>query len=220
MNTIKMKLSELKHPEKNPRKHPAKQIKEMKRSLETFGQFRPIVIDENNVILAGNGLVIAMKEKGYEEADVLQYKNLTENQKKKLMLSDNQIASLGVDDYDAIEAIIKEIGIEYDIPGYDDTQLELIVAESSAAVESAMSYGVYPQEEVNRLREVEAKREETSFDSVAPTYNTPPQPVNIPTPIQQYEPPQNVSAEEHEEYKVQETKRFVICPHCGEKIYI
>lgn len=53
--TIK-KLSVLKHPEKNVRIHSEQQIRELKRSLEKFGQTRALVIDENNIILIGNGL--------------------------------------------------------------------------------------------------------------------------------------------------------------------
>ena len=57
--TIK-KLSVLKHPEKNVRIHSEQQIRELKRSLEKFGQTRALVIDENNIILIGNGLYEAM----------------------------------------------------------------------------------------------------------------------------------------------------------------
>lgn len=50
--TIK-KLSVLKHTEKNVRIHSEQQIRELKRSLEKFGQTRALVIDENNIILIG-----------------------------------------------------------------------------------------------------------------------------------------------------------------------
>lgn len=62
--TIK-KLSDLKHPEKNVRIHSEQQIRELKRSLEKFGQTRALVIDENNIILIGNGLYEAMVSLGY-----------------------------------------------------------------------------------------------------------------------------------------------------------
>ena len=63
MNIIQMNIAELRHPEKNVRNHSKKQIKEMMRSLDKFKQFRPIVVDENNTILCGNGLVMAMRER-------------------------------------------------------------------------------------------------------------------------------------------------------------
>lgn len=56
MRTVTKLLSELKRPERNVRMHTDKQLTEFRRSVEMFGQIRPIVIDENNVMLAGNGL--------------------------------------------------------------------------------------------------------------------------------------------------------------------
>ena len=56
MNVVKKPLAELRRPERNVRMHTDKQLKEFRRSVEMFGQIRPIVIDEGGVILAGNGL--------------------------------------------------------------------------------------------------------------------------------------------------------------------
>lgn len=68
MKVIKKRLDDLKHPEKNVRIHSEQQIRELKRSLEKFGQTRALVVDENNVILIGNGLYEAMVSLGYQEA--------------------------------------------------------------------------------------------------------------------------------------------------------
>ena len=56
MKVIKKPLTELRRPDRNVRMHTDKQLKEFRRSVEMFGQIRPIVVDENGVILAGNGL--------------------------------------------------------------------------------------------------------------------------------------------------------------------
>ena len=56
MKVVKKPLSELQRPERNVRMHTDKQLKEFRRSVEMFGQIRPIVVDEAGVILAGNGL--------------------------------------------------------------------------------------------------------------------------------------------------------------------
>lgn len=98
MKVTRMKLASLKMPEKNVRIHSEKQVKEFVRSLDAFGQIRPIVVDEDNTILAGNGLYAALMAKGETEADVYVMKGLSPNEKKKLMLADNKIYSLGVDD--------------------------------------------------------------------------------------------------------------------------
>ena len=68
MRTVTKLLSELKRPEKNVRMHTDKQLTEFRRSVEMFGQIRPIVIDENNVMLAGNGLYETLLSMGRTEA--------------------------------------------------------------------------------------------------------------------------------------------------------
>ena len=82
MKVTRVKLSALKSPEKNVRIHSEKQTKEFVRSLESFGQIRPIVIDEDNTILAGNGLYAALMAKGESSADCYVVSGLSENEKK------------------------------------------------------------------------------------------------------------------------------------------
>ena len=80
MEVIKVALDSLELLEKNPRKHSQLQIQELKRSVEMFGQIRPLIIDENNVVLAGNGLLTAMRELGKAEGDAIRsvsYTHLT-----------------------------------------------------------------------------------------------------------------------------------------------
>ena len=81
-----------------------------------FGQIRPIVIDENNVILARNGLFDTLNTMGKETAEVYQYSNLTENQKKKLMIADNKIFNLGIENLDTLNSFLEELNGDLDIP--------------------------------------------------------------------------------------------------------
>lgn len=70
MNVTTKRLGALKHPKKNVRIHSEQQIRELKRSIEKFGQTRAIVVDEDDTILIGNGLYEAMVSLGYQEATV------------------------------------------------------------------------------------------------------------------------------------------------------
>ncbi|MBQ4495658.1 MAG: ParB N-terminal domain-containing protein [Selenomonadaceae bacterium] len=142
MQTLTKKLDELKRPEKNVRVHSDRQIKEYIRSIEMFGQIRPLVIDENNVVLAGNGLLTALKEMGRETADCYVVSGLTAKEKKKLMLVDNKIFELGVNDMGAFDDILRELGGDIDIPGYDVDLLKTLTAsfdEANKIISPAMS---------------------------------------------------------------------------------
>lgn len=210
MKTIKMNITDLQHPEKNVRNHSQKQIKEMKRSLEKFGQFRPIVVDENNIILCGNGLVTAMREMGIKEADVLKYDKLSEKDKKKLMIADNQIASLGTDNFAVIEEFIKSLDGDIDVPGYDEEMLKTLIMDDDELEREVMNYGSFSPEQIDSVKSNEGVEQEPVKQTFQP--NTP----NVPTP------PSNpyMPDEEQMQSSKAETQKFVICPHCGEKIYI
>ena len=82
MNVTRKLLSELRRPERNVRMHTDKQLKEFRRSIEMFGQIRPIVVDEDGAILAGNGLYETFLSMGRTEADCYVVTGLTEAQAK------------------------------------------------------------------------------------------------------------------------------------------
>lgn len=67
--TVK-KLSELHKPAHNIRRHSEKQLTEYIRSIEMFGQVKPLVVAEDGEIIAGNGLytVPALESAGIRAA--------------------------------------------------------------------------------------------------------------------------------------------------------
>ncbi len=209
MKIVKMKLSELKVPEKNIRIHTAKQIKEFQRSVEMFGQIRPIVADENNVILCGNGLYATLVSMGAETADVYKVTGLTENQKKKLMIADNKIYGLGIDDLDTFNSFLAELGNDLDIPGFDEDILQSMVAEAEDVTEKLSEYGTIDDAEIEAIQENRAKNEEKVEHS---SKNE--QAFSNISPVENGNPPQTNSPE------TTETQRSVICPKCGERIWL
>jgi ParB-like chromosome segregation protein Spo0J len=52
---------------------------------------RPILADENEVVLAGHGLLLAMRRLGWEAVPVLPIRHLTESQKEIFAVADNQL---------------------------------------------------------------------------------------------------------------------------------
>lgn len=140
MKVIKKRLDDLKHPEKNVRIHSEQQIRELKRSLEKFGQTRALVVDENNVILIGNGLYEAMVSLGYQEASVYVKTELSENDKKKLMIADNKTYALGIDNLDTLNEFLEELQGDLDIPGYDEEILQQMVADADEVTEKISEY--------------------------------------------------------------------------------
>ena len=167
MKQLTMKLKELVRPERNIRIHTEKQLEEFERSVRMFGQIRPIVIDENNRILAGNGLYETLARMGKKEALVYKYEELTEAQKKKLMIADNRIYSLGVDDLENLNDILSELG-DFDVPGFDEEMLKQMMANEEEITGILSEYGKLDEEETSMVME-RAERKEVAMQRAAET---------------------------------------------------
>lgn len=202
MKVTKKQLTELHPPERNVRMHTDKQLKEFRRSVEMFGQIRPIVVDEGGTILAGNGLYETLCSMGRTEADCYVVSGLTEAQKKKLMLADNRVFDLGVDDLAALDALVLELKDDLDIPGFEEDLLRAMVMEADEASAALSEYGTIDQERAEEIRETG----------------------------QRYEAREAAAAQQAEECTPQSTggqpqqteqpNRFVLCPKCGERIWL
>lgn len=82
------------HPH-NPRIHGKENINYIKKSLKTFSQYTPIIVDkETQNILAGNGTFQAAIELGFTEIDTIQLEDLTEEQKLAIIVADNKLNEL------------------------------------------------------------------------------------------------------------------------------
>lgn len=212
MNVVMKKLADLRRPEKNLRLHTDKQLVEFKRSISMFGQIRPIVVDENNVMLAGNGLHEALTQLSYTEAACHVVTGLTEAQKKKLMMADNRIFDLGVDDMAAFDSFIAELKDDLDIPGFDEDMLKSFVMDTTEADDLLSGYGVVPPERADEIREAGARYEER--DAAAAEGAVQYQPGEVPDAVRQ-------AAGYAAPYKAEQgEQRFIVCPKCGERIWL
>lgn len=147
MQTETIAIADLVAPARNVRVHPELQITELGRAIVKFGQTRPVVIDEDNVILAGNGLVEACRRLGRDKVIVYRMTDLSSADKTKLMLSDNRIYSLGLDDHGAILDAIRGFGeLDFDIPGFDAETLQALTLDISSVTELSLdNYGTLPE---------------------------------------------------------------------------
>lgn len=211
MKQLTLKLSELVRPERNIRIHTEKQLEEFERSVRMFGQIRPIVVDEKNTILAGNGLYETLLRMGEEQALVYKYDDLTESQKKKLMIADNKIFSLGIENLDTLNEFLEELNGDLDIPGFDEEILKQMVADADEVTEKISEYGTLDEEEIQQIKEANEKREQKELESVSEEGKA-----IVQTDLSQ----QGGQSATMESPESAETRRFVICPKCGEQIWL
>ena len=208
---IIVKLDELNLMEKNVRMHPKKQIEEYRRSLRMFGQTKNAVIDEDNDVLIGNGLVIAAREEGWEEIYAIKRTDLSENDKLKLMISDNKIFGLGVDNLETIDGIFQTLKDDLNIPGYDQETLNSMVAEAEEVTNSILDFGKLDNETIANMqnRQMPTISQVGSANS-AHTNNLPYEHTKTDTKLPAPE----------ENPKVNEDLIQAKCPKCGDVIWL
>ena len=87
-----VKINSIKTNPKNPRLIKDDKFKKLVKSIQEFPQMlelRPIVVDENNIILGGNMRYKACVEAGLKEIYILKAEDLTELQKDEFIVKDN-----------------------------------------------------------------------------------------------------------------------------------
>jgi len=92
MQVNKVKITEVKNNPKNPRLIKDDKFRKLVKSIQEFPQMlelRPIVVDENNIVLGGNMRLKACKEAGLKEVYIVKAENLTEQQKDEFIVKDN-----------------------------------------------------------------------------------------------------------------------------------
>lgn len=77
--------------ENNAKLHPNWQIEQIKESIKKFGNNDPIAVDENNVVIEGHGRLLALKELGYKEAEIIRLTHLSDEEKRAYILAHNKL---------------------------------------------------------------------------------------------------------------------------------
>lgn len=193
--------------EKSVRMHTEIQVKEFARSLEMFGQIRPIVVDGKYNIVCGNGLYLAAKNLGWTKVKVLVMNNLSEKDKKKLMIADNRIFELGVSNLEILDEFFKELQDDLVIPGYDESTLQMLVGDLDAVNAQLDDYGIIDKEKVEEIKSQQAAVEQ-KIDRAAAEENT---------DTEDYD---NIDGSESNSVVDDDNGRYVICPKCGEKVWL
>jgi len=122
---------------RNPRTHSRAQRRQLARSLRRFGWTNPVLIDDENRMLAGHGRVEAAKDLGLTEVPCIRLSGMTEAEKRAYTIADNQLAlTAGWDE--SLLALelqdLKVLDVEFDLTltGFELPQIDLILAEASA----------------------------------------------------------------------------------------
>jgi ParB-like chromosome segregation protein Spo0J len=75
----------------NPRLHSRKQVRQIAKSIASFGFNVPVLIDAEHSVIAGHGRVLAAKELGWSEVPVIAIEHLDAAQRRAFAIADNRL---------------------------------------------------------------------------------------------------------------------------------
>ncbi len=112
-------------------------------SIKEFGFKNPILIDRENVIIAGHTRLKAAKKLGLKEVPVIRVEDLTENQIKAFRIADNKTAEFADWDIELLNIELESIGEMF--TGFDEVEKEML--KSVEEIERRLDEYQAPKEE-------------------------------------------------------------------------
>lgn len=120
---------------RNARTHSAPQLRKIEASIRRFGFVNPVLIDDEDQILAGHGRVAAAKAIGLDTVPVIRVSGMTEAERKAYVIADNRLAELAGWDEEllrlelgAIEDL--DLGFDLELTGFGSAEIEKLLAGS------------------------------------------------------------------------------------------
>jgi len=129
--------------ERNARAHSERQITKLASLIRSVGFLVPIIVDEQNVIIAGHGRWAAAKQIGLKQLPVIRAGHLTPHQVQAFRLADNRLGELSTWDEKALALEFKELAaVELDpelldLTGFETAEIDLCLESLDEAAPDA-----------------------------------------------------------------------------------
>lgn len=114
---------------RNAKKHSAAQVSNLAASIKEFGFIAPVVISEDNTIIAGHGRVLAAQKLSLDRVPCVRASHLTDTQRRAYTLADNKLTELSEWDDEMLKVELDEIkltGFDIELTGFDTSFLDSI----------------------------------------------------------------------------------------------
>jgi DNA modification methylase len=131
MKTERVPIGSVQFDPANVRRHGEKNLDAIKASLSRFGQQKPIVVDADGIVRAGNGTLMAAKALGWPEVTIVRT-SLKGAEATAYAIADNRTAELAEWDDDGLAQTLAALQIEDEelakATGFDDADIDAMLA--------------------------------------------------------------------------------------------
>ena len=145
MKVENMPMGKIKPYANNPKIHPDKQVEHIANSLKEFGWKQPLVVDKDNVCVAGHGRLQAAKKLKMKEVPVVLAGDLTDEQIRAYRLADNKTSESGGAAWD-------DSLLEWELDNIDLDNMELDMSDFGFDI------SVFEDSEADDLKEMEVDK--------------------------------------------------------------
>ena len=133
-------IEELSLDPSNVREHDERNGKAIVASLKRFKQQKPIVVDKDNVIRAGNGTYQAMCQLGYKEVACVRTR-LEDAEAIAYAIADNRTAELANWDTGALAAILDQLEPDQlEATGFDESEISKLIGDMEDDIENSVDF--------------------------------------------------------------------------------
>ena len=208
MDIVQVEITSIRPYWRNPRKN-ANAVEAVKQSIQKYGFNVPIVLDGDNIIIAGHTRYKALLEMGAKTAPCI-YSAMSAKQAKEYRIADNKTGELANWDIDYLKLEMRELDSIANLPGFSDVEMHSLMKDvifsspsidqpliDQPTVENTIDPGL-PMGGITR-RNVEQGIEADKFDKKQEELET---------------------RFESRSQEVQNNYTQVSCPHCGKEFII
>lgn len=127
-----VRTASLKPNPRNPRVHTDKQVRQIAKSIESFGFNVPVLIDDQQQVIAGHGRLQAAKKLGWETVPAIQMSHLSESQRMAFLIADNRLTENSTWDERLLGEQLKILSdqeLEFDLEtiGFEMPEIDLLI---------------------------------------------------------------------------------------------
>tara|TARA_R100001440_G_scaffold33925_2_gene52845 strand:- start:458 stop:1681 length:1224 start_codon:yes stop_codon:yes gene_type:complete len=156
LNIEYQNISKLTPYARNSRTHSDEQVSQIAASIKEFGWTNPILIDEQDGIIAGHGRLMAAQRLNESDVPTIRLVGLTEAQKKAYVIADNKLALNAGWDEEMLAIELEDlIGENYntDLLGFSDKEINNILSTSGTDYEGLTDEDEVPDVDKTDIKE-------------------------------------------------------------------
>jgi ParB-like chromosome segregation protein Spo0J len=127
-----LRTTSLKPDPRNPRVHSDKQVRQIAQSIESFGFNVPLLIDDQQKVIAGHGRLLAACKMGWDTVPAIKLSHLTESQRMAFLIADNRLTENSSWDEQMLGEqlkILSELKLDFNLEaiGFEVPEIDLLI---------------------------------------------------------------------------------------------